>query len=137
MDNIVYCAVKALICDGDKCLMLKQNVDGTIFWDLPGGRVEFGENPYEALIREVKEEASIDVTIVKPLGLWWFFRKKDGHQVVCSTFLCSVENTDVNIHQNPVQESIESAEWVSKADLRSNTIGIQTESLAELLKNIE
>lgn len=31
-------------------------------WLPPGGHVEFGENPYQAAIREVNEEAGIDVS---------------------------------------------------------------------------
>ncbi|TQR44314.1 NUDIX domain-containing protein [Paenibacillus popilliae] len=28
-------------------------------WDLPGGRIEFGEEPYPALLREIEEETGI------------------------------------------------------------------------------
>lgn len=28
-------------------------------WDLPGGRIEFGEEPYAALLREIEEETGI------------------------------------------------------------------------------
>ena len=37
-------------------------------WDLPGGKLEFQEEPREALIREVKEETNLDVEITEELA---------------------------------------------------------------------
>jgi ADP-ribose pyrophosphatase YjhB (NUDIX family) len=34
-------------------------------WTVPGGQVEVGENLIDALIREIKEESGIDVTVNK------------------------------------------------------------------------
>ncbi len=36
-------------------------------WDLPGGTVEFGECPEEALKREILEETSLKVEIIRPV----------------------------------------------------------------------
>lgn len=52
-------AVKAMILnESNKILLLQRNpkLRGTDNWDLPGGLVEQGEDPEQALIREVKEE---------------------------------------------------------------------------------
>lgn len=38
-------------------------------WDLPGGILETGEDPEEAVRREIREEAGIEVKEVKPLTL--------------------------------------------------------------------
>jgi 8-oxo-dGTP pyrophosphatase MutT (NUDIX family) len=39
-------------------------------WDLPGGVLEFREQPYEAIEREIKEEAGIEVTGIEPFDVW-------------------------------------------------------------------
>ena len=56
-----FLATKAFITYNDKVLILREastNPDGTNEgkYDVPGGRLEPGENPTESLAREVKEE---------------------------------------------------------------------------------
>jgi ADP-ribose pyrophosphatase YjhB (NUDIX family) len=37
-------------------------------WSLPGGRIEEGESPEQAVVREVREETGLVVTPVRPVG---------------------------------------------------------------------
>lgn len=46
----------------------KENVQGT--WNLPGGRVEEGEDPTETAVREIKEEVGVDVDLVGLVGVY-------------------------------------------------------------------
>lgn len=54
--------------DGDHVLLAWWNGEGvgTPGWTLPGGGVEFEEQPAEGLVREVKEETGYDVEIGDP-----------------------------------------------------------------------
>ena len=57
-------AAVALI-DADGRVLLAQRPEGKAMaglWEFPGGKVEPGETPEAALIRELKEELGIDVT---------------------------------------------------------------------------
>ncbi|MDZ4727360.1 MAG: NUDIX hydrolase [Leptospira sp.] len=45
-----------------KVLLVQQKKNGSGYWLLPGGGIEFGESAEEALKRELKEELDLDVT---------------------------------------------------------------------------
>lgn len=61
--NFLPVASAALI-DADGRLLIQKRPPGKPFaglWEFPGGKVEEGETPEAALIRELKEELDIDV----------------------------------------------------------------------------
>ncbi|MBP7806489.1 NUDIX hydrolase [Candidatus Gracilibacteria bacterium] len=72
--NIPNCyyrvSVKALITDNEgKFLLIRENVGK---WELPGGGLDFGENPRDGLIRELKEEMNLDVVSISEKPLYFF-----------------------------------------------------------------
>ncbi len=57
--------VAAVIKDGDRILIAKRK-EGSYMagrWEFPGGKVEKGENPHHALMREIQEELSVEIRI--------------------------------------------------------------------------
>lgn len=61
---VVLVAAAALV-DADGRVLLAQRPAGKAMaglWEFPGGKVEAGERPETALIRELQEELGIDVT---------------------------------------------------------------------------
>lgn len=83
-------AVKSLIIQGDKILILKRKKDNPHAageWDIPGGRLDPGENPFNGLKREVSEETSLDVEIINPVDIQHFIRD-DGQSITMIIFKC-------------------------------------------------
>ncbi len=128
-------AVKAIIMRDNRVLILKAEDNGILWTDLPGGRMEYGESPTEALKREVREETTLDIEVGDILGAWWFFRSLDGSQVICITYLCDSVG-EVDITCNPADEDVCSYEWVDIDDLDSLK-NLPHESIKEIFRKIK
>ena len=63
---------QCLIIRNNKILMVKLRLseDGNEFWCIPGGKIEQGETPEEAVIRELKEECCVEGKIIKVLCVY-------------------------------------------------------------------
>ena len=50
--------VGALLVNGDKIMLAKRNTTSEMpgMWEFPGGKIEYGESDYEAIVREIEEE---------------------------------------------------------------------------------
>ncbi len=57
--------VAAVLQKPDGSFLLAQRPEGKVYagyWEFPGGKIEPGETPYHALVRELREELGITVT---------------------------------------------------------------------------
>lgn len=62
--NPTLVVVAAALVDGDGQILLQQRPPGRAMaglWEFPGGKVEEGETPEAALVRELEEELGIEV----------------------------------------------------------------------------
>ncbi|MBI3952859.1 MAG: NUDIX domain-containing protein [Candidatus Doudnabacteria bacterium] len=83
-------AAKAFIVRNGKLLLIKRrpnDVHKPGAWDIPGGRLEPGEDPYEGLKREAFEEISGEIKIIMPIDVHHFTRD-DGQKITLTIFLC-------------------------------------------------
>jgi len=75
----------AIIFDAERRVLLshRRDIDA---WNLPGGGVETGETPVEAVMREVTEETGLEVAVDRLVGVYTNTRRDD----IVFTFVCRV-----------------------------------------------
>ncbi len=62
-------SVKGVVIRRGRVLVLR-NERGE--WELPGGRLDDGETPEEALVREMREETGLSATVTSLVDAWVF-----------------------------------------------------------------
>jgi 8-oxo-dGTP diphosphatase len=78
--------------------------------DIPGGRIEFGEDAVACLEREVKEETNLEIKIVSPSRVWDLI--KDDLHLVGITFLADVAGGTISLSGEH-----NSYRWMTKAEI--------------------
>ena len=83
--------IGAIVFDEQGRLLLVQraNPPAQGKWSLPGGRLEPGENSETGVVREVREETGLDVTVIREVGTI----QRDapsGDTYVIRDFLCAL-----------------------------------------------
>jgi len=98
MDNFRI-AAKSFVIRDKKLLILKRasnDVQKPNIWEIPGGRLELGEDPREGIKRETKEETGIDIEVLYPINVRHFVRD-DGQTITMLIFLCKALHDNVKI----------------------------------------
>lgn len=84
-------SAKSFIIDGDDRVLVLKRSDSDVhkagIWEIPGGRLDLGENPFEGLKRETKEETGLDIEVFEPLAIKHFTRE-DNQVITMIVFLC-------------------------------------------------
>lgn len=68
-------------------------------WELPGGKVEHGEDSVDSCIRETKEEAGIDIKVFYPITSYSYMMPEEGiiKHMTQIVYLCATESDDIKI----------------------------------------
>lgn len=104
--------VAAIIRSGDRIFATQRGYgefkDG---WEFPGGKVEHGETPEDALIREIKEELDVEISVGERLGCVEYDYPSFHLSMEC--FWARIRSGDLLLKEH------EAARWLSREELDS------------------
>jgi 8-oxo-dGTP diphosphatase len=91
----------------DKILLIKRRtVPFRGYWALPGGRVDPGETVEQTIVREVKEETGLDITVVSKIGEYHEQGVQDGaeYDYYPACFLVKVVGGEIKRQESEIEE---------------------------------
>ena len=104
-------AVAAIIHDDEGRIFATQRGYGEWkdWWEFPGGKMEAGETPEEALVREIREELSTEISVDEFLCTVDYDYPQFHLTMHC--YLCSLMTDSLHLNEH------EAAKWLSKDEL--------------------
>lgn len=104
--------VAAIIQDGDRIFATQRGYgDFKDWWEFPGGKMEAGETPEQALVREIREELSADIKVGKLLHtVEWDYPQ---FHLTMHCFMCSLVADAMHLNEH------EAAKWLTADTLSS------------------
>lgn len=114
-----------------KVLILQRNQNEDIYpgvWELPSGKREFFESSHNTLVREIKEEAGLDIEVLQPCSVFEYKIEKpdeirDSTQI---NFIVTSNTSEVKLskeHQNYA--------WISKDEIDKYGMSDETKKVIQ------
>ena len=95
-------------------------------WNLPGGRVEPSESPWDAVLREVSEEVGLIVRVDRLLGVYSVPARAD----LVLNFLCVPVGGAIRL-----SDEADAIQWFAYSDIPANTSARQRERIDDAFAN--
>ena len=104
--------VAAIIRKDDKIFATQRGYgEWKDWWEFPGGKMEVGETPEEALVREIREELSAEISVDEFLCTVEYDYPAFHLKMHC--YLCSLMTDSLHLNEH------EAAKWLTKDELNS------------------
>lgn len=126
--------VSAVIEDGGRYLLIEEYSAGDVVINQPGGHIEAGESPEEAIIREVREETGCDVSCGELIGVYLWIHPQSRQQFLRLVFVAEFLGCDSS---RPLDDNIVRTRWMARQDIEGRRNDLRTPVVLRCIHDYE
>ena len=121
--------VAAVIRDGSRYFATQRGYgEWKDYWEFPGGKIEPGETPEQALVREIREELDADIRVGEKLTTVEYDYPAFHLSMEC--FFASVKDSHIVLKEH------EAARWLEQKDLDTVSWLPADQTVVKMLKQL-
>ncbi len=126
--------VAAVVEKDGQYLLVEERTMGNIVLSQPGGHIEAGESPEEAVIREVLEETGCTVSCGELIGVYLWIHPQSRQQFLRIIYVAEYFDHDESL---PLDEGIIRVRWMTRADLQDRRQSLRTPVVLRAVHDFE
>jgi len=109
-----HVTVACVVADGDRYLMVEEEVNGRLAYNQPAGHLDDGESLAAAALRETLEETGWTVQLQHLIGVHQWRSTEHGDAVIRFSFAARAVSHDA---ARPLDSGIRRALWLSRGEI--------------------
>ncbi len=132
-EHPIVTVVAVALVDVDGRILISQRPRGKPMaglWEFPGGKIEIGESPEKALIREIKEELNIDVSDKCLAPFTFASHKYEKFHLLMPLYVCRVWEGNVEAMEK------QALKWVRPKNLAEYPMPPADRPLVAMLRDL-
>jgi 8-oxo-dGTP pyrophosphatase MutT (NUDIX family) len=126
--------VSAVIEKDGKYLLVEEQAMGEIVLNQPGGHIESGESPEQAVVREVLEETGCDVSCGELVGVYLWIHPQSRQQFLRLVFVADFLRCD---ESRALDHTIIGRRWMSRAEIEHRSSRVRSPAVLRCLHDYE
>ncbi len=126
--------VSAIIERDNQYLMVEEVASGAVVLNLPGGHLETGESPEQAVIREVFEETGCNVACGELIGVYLWIHPQTRQQFLRIVYVATFLSED---ESHPLDDGIIAKRWMRRADIEYRRQNLRSPVVQRCIRDFE
>ena len=126
--------VSAVVEHDGKYLLVEEHAMGRVVLNQPGGHIETGESPEDAVVREVLEETGCHVACEELIGVYLWIHPQTRQQFLRLVFVAEYLGCE---EERKLDDAVVARRWMNRADLEGSRERLRSPVVARCVHDYE